>query len=130
MILMNNHILEKYKKINDGDFDFDDNEINIDLNTIKPDYLYTRKDNIFGIGRIYISDNLIIGDPNIYNNYSDAFINIEKIINNERVREITESIDCGFNFAVENVMTNNLILYYDYEINNKIVLHDDIPNFY
>ena len=37
MILMNNHVLEKYKQEYNGTSDFDDNEINIDLDKMKYD---------------------------------------------------------------------------------------------
>lgn len=113
----------KYSFIISSRFDFLNN-INIDLNIVNPQKIYAMP-----VGnRLYICSNLVICGPEIYNNFANAFININQIMNNVSCKQIAQEIGCGFCFVSEAAMTCNLILFYN--IKDVLVTHPGIPDFH
>ena len=102
------------------------NEITLDLDKIEKDKLYCN----YVSPQKYIADNIIITDYNIYCNYSNAFINLNNIINNDIIRDKIENYGCNYSFVIEPIVTSNIIYYYSNNYKSIITFVNEIPNFY
>lgn len=79
--------------------------------------------------RIIINDSFIISNLKIYNNYSNAFNNIEKFIDNQEIIKKCSIYSKSTEFVVENILCMNLLYYYDDNIVNIINYNNDMLNF-
>jgi hypothetical protein len=94
----------------------------INLNTINCVYC------IDNLHRIYVNDCIVVSNYINYIYYSKAYINIEKIINNEKFINYLKEIGCGNDFCPETIMTSNLFFYYD-DIKKIIYYNKSLKNF-
>lgn len=78
-------------------------------------------------GRTYIVENFVVANLNNFKNYSQSYINIDKIINNNEIKKITEECNCGYNFIPEVITTANII--YLYNTLDILAFRTDIPNY-
>ena len=101
-------------------FDFK-NFINLNLNNLNLDKIYTTNNK-----KIYINDSIVITNYNNFLLYSNAFKNIDKIINNIDIEQKSINMIGGFTFIPECFMTCNLLYYNLYD---KIDTNHNIPNF-
>jgi hypothetical protein len=76
---------------------------------------------------MYIADNLIITNYDLFLIYSNTYLNLLEIMTITNI-EFRESIGYGWGLIAESLVTSNLRLYYDnlYEI---IYMNNKIPNF-
>lgn len=95
----------------------------------KIEEMQNNKINVMNVSpRLYIADNFIITNYNLFIQYSNAYVNLDKILKNNDYETYLNNIGCGYNFNSEVLVTVNLLIYYDdlYEI---ICQHNKIPNF-
>jgi hypothetical protein len=114
----------EYEFVITSRFDLTKN-INIDLLNINKTKIYSM--NV--LPRMYIVDHLLICSCDLFLKYSNTFLNLENIINNNNIKIISEQIRCGYNLVAESLVTCNMILYYDIDIINMIDFNNNIPNF-
>lgn len=125
-------IFEKYMKNKNSEYEFVitsrfdiTKTITIDLTTINPLKIY----NMNVLPRIHLCDHILICGCELFQKYSNAYNNIENIMNNQRIQQIVDYIGAGYCFVIESIITCNMIYYYDGGIINSIVFTKDIPNF-
>ena len=87
-------------------------KITINLNTIESDKLYC----VNVLPRMYI-----------YDIYSNAYKNVDKMINNHYCKEVLNNIKCGFNFVPESIMTANIVLHCK-NVKDILFFSNDIPD--
>jgi hypothetical protein len=78
--------------------------------------------------RLFIADNLIITNYELFIKYSSTYSNLLLIMNNYKSKEYLDHVGCGFQIVNETLVTANLKLYYD-DLYNVIYFNNKIPNF-
>lgn len=79
--------------------------------------------------RLFIVDNLIITNYELFIKYSSTYSNLLLIMNNAKIKEYLDLIGCGFQMVNETLLTANLKLYYE-DLYKVVYLNNKIPNFY
>jgi hypothetical protein len=102
------------------------NEFIINLDTIDKSKL-----NIIKLtdSRMIINDSYIITNLSIYNKYSEAINNLDKIINDTHIMEKCITYTNSFEFIPEVILFANLIYYYGDNIVNITSFRNDMLNF-
>ncbi len=126
-------IFEKYCLSNNVEYDiiitlrFDVKyKLKLDLNNLILDKIYSR---FTYNSYFYVTDHIVIfTNNNLFYKYSKIYLNLNKIINNEELKNKSLSLFGCFSMNCESLVTSNLILYFNY-INDIVILTEDIPNF-
>jgi hypothetical protein len=79
--------------------------------------------------RLYIPDNFVVTNYDLFLKYSNAYPNLNQILQNEDWEDYLNRIHCGYNFVNETLVTANLLMYFN-RLDNIIHMHGKIPNFY
>lgn len=102
-------------------------EINFDINRVIPNstklYCHAK---IFNQNSI--RDNIIISSYNVFRIYSDTFLNLEEILNDEETMNMLYLIDAGYVLGVERIITGHMLRNYP-NFFDVVEFCDDIPNF-
>lgn len=123
---INNHNIFNYDLIISTRFDYL-NDFIVNLNIIDKNKL-----NIICLDntRIVINDSYIITNIKIFNNYSNAYINIKNFINNDEIIKKCDIYCKSAEFHIEAILFMNLLYYYDNDILNIINYRTDMLNFH
>ena len=125
--VLENHIektKEKYDIVISSRFDLLIN-FSLDLKTLDLNKIHTM---VGGPNRLYISDHFVLSNFDMMKKYSSAYENLELFLSKTEYINYLNKIGAGPNFAVENIMTGNLLNYYD-DLYSIIYLDPQIPNF-
>ncbi len=118
-----NNTNEKYNLCISIRFDFL-NKLNF-----KIEEMLNSKINVMNVSpRLYIADNCVITNYDLFMQYSSTYINLDKILENTNWKIYLDNIKCGYNFIGETLVTANLLIYY-LDLHSVIYLHNKIPNF-
>jgi hypothetical protein len=78
--------------------------------------------------RLYIPDNFIATNYDLFIKYSNTYPNLNNILRNVNYADYLNHINCGYGFVTETLVTANLLFYFD-RLDNIIHFHNKIPNF-
>lgn len=78
--------------------------------------------------RLYISDNFVVTNYDLFIKYSNTYPNLKQILKNVHYEYYLNSIRCGYGFVNETLVTANLLIYFE-RLDHIIHLHSKIPDF-
>jgi hypothetical protein len=78
--------------------------------------------------RLYIVDNLIITNYDLFMKVSNTYLNLLQIMNNNKIKEYFKQISETYVVINESLITANLKLYYN-DLHKIIYMNSKIPNF-
>lgn len=124
-------LLENYVKTQNNNYNFIIsirfdflNELNFLIEDMKCNVINCRNTS----PRLFIIDNLIITNYDLFIKYSNTYSNLLLIMNNTENKKYLDDIGCGFAIVNETLVTANLKLYYN-NLHEILFMNNKIPNF-
>ena len=127
-------ILTEYMQKNNIKYDFIASsrfdislDIDFDLNIIDPNItkLYCRS---MINNEIAIRDNIIFATYKIFKIYSETYLHLEEILNDQETLDMLDLMRCGYLLCLERLVTGQILMNYP-NFMDVIEFRDDIPEF-